>query len=85
MDGDLLLLLVRVGQYTKRRPSSAKTSPLNVLVVVCEDEELASLSAVVENASPTGGQGAPNLSGFSNCHSVPASSSTTLAIDSIVP
>ena len=59
--------------------------PLDMLVVVFETKERAALSAVADNDLSMGGEGASNLTNFSNCHNAPASASTTSDITSVAP
>jgi hypothetical protein len=66
-----------------RLPQTA--SPLDVLVIACENQERAALPAVVDDASPAGGQGASNPTEFSNCHDAPASASTASDVASVAP
>ena len=65
-----------------RLPQTA--SPLNVLVIECENQERAALSAVIDDALPAGGQGASDPTAFLNCHDAQASASTELS-DEIMP
>ena len=59
--------------------------PLDVLVIVCETQQPPAFPAIINNASPAGGQGASNPTKFSIFHAAPASASTASDIASVAP